>query len=447
MKKFLINNFLNKLKRMIFMIFIFVLLPNTISLGLTRIKAPNIRFDNVTQTEGSTFELTPHTNFGNCSCDVTNQCDPYCCCDPDCSGVLFPYCLETASFQHNLRYCSDSENEGGGKVIEWFLRTSLCIQRDNNPSPGDFYDLDINFDDSNIDDLDGQIQNNPSSLRNIFSISEDPTRRYWNPLSPIKITDSENLKIRRRSKNGECEERDLLYLESINEDCYPRDQNNCSIFLRPSECEQNATCIQNMINQNTVNCNRSYPIHIDVKWGEVVEHPPPSGYKLGEAIQDGNGNDIKVGAHCITDDWKLFPIEFGKQADILCELEPFNYTEENATEFDFRNSTITFWPSNYSISPHVNNIPNNVGTIQEEYPEPMIAKSELYIVESFTIIYKTIGLKENPQRIISDFKVRYHAFSSHNATLRMIIHFFEQPNELNMFDIPSESDLHQWLPF
>ena len=426
------------------------LIANTISIGLPLITPLVPQYNVDAQIDDSTFELKPHTSFGNCSCDISKECTPYCCCDPDCSGVSFPYCIDSENTPFELTMCSDKEKEGGGKVIEWFLRTSLCIQRNNNPSPGDFYDLDLDI------SQESPTESYPSSLRNIFT--GDDSNSYPNSRQALSVFQKLRVDIPRRSSNGQCVNKSMLYLESIDETCSSGNGTEVTIELKNlSTCNGNESCIVNMV-QNTVT---SYDnVRIIVKWGSRPQSMSPTGYHFGEPILDINGNPIYLGDKCETDDWKNFELVFGKQTDILCKIQGTEdeifqkgYDEQqrqNITYLNFTNTTILFPYTNYSISPYVNNIPDNNGTIREEIPDIVIVREgkHLMITQSLSIIYKSIGPKENPQRIISDFKINYFTSDAPNTTLiRMVARFYEQPNELTIFDDPSMADIYQWLPF
>lgn len=433
------------------MILFFIFISNIISLGLPSVKPLVIERNDTVQVENSTFDLTPHTNFGNCSCDISRNCDPYCCCDPDCSGVSFPYCLDSPSMSSKLRLCSSQENEGGGKVIEWFLRTSLCIQRDNNPSPGSFYDLDFN----DFSQNDGEdIESNPSSLNNIFTL--DSTNNNDDGVHPFSVV--EGVRIPRLSSNGSCQLKPMLYLESVDEYCSSPEKNTSLqnyTFDNLSYCNGNFSCIR----QNTQIDSESFSnVHIVVKWGQKPQSMSPTGYHFGETITDRNGKDIKLGKICTTQNWNNFSIEFGKQTDILCDIkerddvfQTCGNEEENYTCLNFSNTSIIFLHTNYSTSPFSNNIENNYGEIRQEIPDVLNLGEEEYphlmITQSLSIIYKSIGPIENPQHIISDFKVNYFTAKSIHNLLRMVVRFYEQPNELNIFDNPDMSDVYQWLPF
>lgn len=427
------------------------LIVNTVSIGLPLITPLVPQYNNVDQIDDSTFELKPHTSFGNCSCDISKECTPYCCCDPDCLGVSFPYCIDSESKPFELTMCSDKEKGGGGKVIEWFLRTSLCIQRNNNPSPGDFYDLDLDV------SVDSPTESNPSSLRDIFT--EEGSNSYPNSRQALSVFQELGVLIPRRSSNGQCVLKPMLYLESIDEICSSTNDTSLikTIELKNlSICNGNETCIVNMV-RNYVTSNDN--VQIIVKWGSRPQNMSPTGYHFGEPILDINGKPILLGDRCANNTWKDFELFFGKQTDILCEIKDTDeeiyregYDEqrrENITYLNFSDTTILFPYTNYSISPYVNNIPGNNGIIREEIPDIVIVREgqRLMITQSLSIIYKSIGTKENPQRIISDFKINYFTSNARYTTLRMVARFYEQPNELTIFDDPSMADIYQWLPF
>lgn len=436
-----------------YIIYFFALFAKTNSLGLRNIKPLNPQYRDVVQVSGSTFDLKPHTNFGNCSCDVSSNCDPYCCCDPDCAGVSFPYCLDSESTPFALRMCSDHANEGGGKVIEWFLRTSLCIQKNNNPSPGDFYDINIDF---NEDD---PVESNPSSLQNVFL--EDSSSSSSSNVITRPFQEVDEILIPRRKSDGSCEPKNLVYLESVDEFCGLYNKNERLLnFTSFGSCNNNVTCIKNWVYKEFPNPNPNplEYLHIIVKWGERSQNMSPTGYHFGEVITNETGGDLLFGERCISDNWKNFKINFGMQTDIHCMITEddgyifINGTDDrgnNVTYLNFSDTTILYDNKYYSISPFVNGLEDNVGTIRQETPDPIIIPENetVIITQSFTIIYKSIGPKENPQHIISDFKVDYFTSKATNLSLRMIVRYYEQPNELNIFDEPSMSDVYQWLPF
>lgn len=316
--------------------------------------------------------LPPHTSFGDCKCDVSNKCDPYCCCDPDCEGASFDgYCLnqieDLTSIKPSLRLCSDPEPAENGKLIDWFLRSSLCIYRSNNPSPGDFY------------------------TTNGFVESQFEQTRFYQ----------------------------LFYQTE-----------------KPSS------------NQEP---------------GNKTSSPTPRGYDLFEKICYENNQPINFARLCnsATD----FPLLFGASTSYECEVEPQCAVNGSFNLSDFA----THFPTQYYASPFNNSIDGNVQNITSKYIQQDLncttehANRTLdHIVQSIIVFYKSVGQKSSPQHIISDIQIRYQATltdiqfikleefnaePSRKPKLRIHVHFYEEPNNLNSFKEPSKSDLYNWLPF
>lgn len=106
-----------------------------------------VQWDTTVSTESTSRNLdSPY--IGECVCDVTwGACDPFCCCDPDCTKetvATFEYCLpQQYGFPH-IDYCYPSNsgaslkriNNIDSKYIDRVTTgySAICVIRTNHPS-------------------------------------------------------------------------------------------------------------------------------------------------------------------------------------------------------------------------------------------------------------------------------------------------------------------------
>ncbi|OHT04716.1 hypothetical protein TRFO_06132 [Tritrichomonas foetus] len=453
---------------------------SSLSLGIQTFIPPVVNESSgiVPDPLNSTFELLPNTDFGNCSCDVSGKCDIYCCCDPDCpTNTAFPFCLDEITNLKNvepaLRMCSDPDFGGKESLIDWFLRTSLCVYRKNDPSPGTFYLLNVN--DVTIDEL--TAVDDQSSLRYIYTTTESTTTNTNNPL-PFDDLTAGNIMIPRLSHDGTCVLQYIKYLEPVDEFCdISGISNQCSstnhfyppeYIINATTC-RNATCID-----TTSQCVATQPtytnnlIRVQVTWGQTpTENSPPHGYRFGQPVTDISGNIIHVSSNCQTD--TQIPLLFGNNIEYECDLTT-NFTVQPDDLLYFNQSGFVFPVNEFALSPISNNIADNNGTIVHFYPEPLNMSSMLtgiaqvyYVTQTFDIIFKSIGLRSYPQHILTDFQIKYAISKTdvmstfdigENKTdtpfvpkLRVYTRFFEAPNDQNIFNSKKNEKLEAWLPF
>ncbi|KAL0221067.1 hypothetical protein RCL1_000921 [Eukaryota sp. TZLM3-RCL] len=102
----------------------------------------------------STFQ--PNTELASCLCDLTSQCDPFCCCDPDCTSQeisSFNYvCLpETFPFP-SVEICP-KDTSVSSINFETTKSSSFCVKRINSELAGYFYSLPSSLPPSDASDF------------------------------------------------------------------------------------------------------------------------------------------------------------------------------------------------------------------------------------------------------------------------------------------------------
>ena len=450
--------------------FLFLII-NSLSLGL-----PNFRPITINETsevvydiQNTTFDLLPNTNFGSCMCDISSQCDPNCCCDPDCpANLVFDYCLpEVAAIDTNRLdsvFCNTSHMRTTGSFLEWFLRTSLCIYRVNNPSPGDFYDLTLT--DTTVDLV--PFESNPSTFYYTYSTTSPVTSG-----NPTPYTEFVGAVIPRAGPDGFCVLQNVRYLESVNEICMLDPNNSTNITCGTDQYFSSivnisagdtltAADFNTLITAQCAADPAETSIQIQVRWGSEtpLTTTSPNGYRFGEQVTDADGIPITIGSACNSS----YTLLFGMNTDFECYVnsEPLDIIELNASDF-------TFDGTNFSISPFYNNLADNVGNITQQYSTEFVNLTSsttdmlniYYFSQTYNIIYKSIGLKRYPQHIISAFNVvndvsvtdiSYKQMLTQDIEetqpiLKVSIRFYEEPNDDTLFSEVDKSHEQAWLPF
>ena len=96
----------------------------------------NFNFTEINGINSSSISSITDNTLSLCSCAINPSiCTPNCCCDPNCpTNIKFDYCLPSKlSSKTSFSLCSDFDSNTVGSVSMWFMRTILCVYKDNNP--------------------------------------------------------------------------------------------------------------------------------------------------------------------------------------------------------------------------------------------------------------------------------------------------------------------------
>jgi tectonic-1/3 len=121
-------------------------------------------------------DISENEDPGDCICDLTaDSCDVYCCCDSECSDDLVKEwdnddpeenkCVEESYSDYGQTYCVNSQEfyidnaRRGMKTATDTINKLLCVEVDNSPTMGRFYDL-IEDGDVSQDTIDTRIDDN-----------------------------------------------------------------------------------------------------------------------------------------------------------------------------------------------------------------------------------------------------------------------------------------------
>ncbi|CAD7927036.1 unnamed protein product [Amoebophrya sp. A120] len=102
----------------------------------------------------SSVTIVANADMGTCTCDITaNKCDPYCCCDPDCSTgvqnsgfssdcitVGASNALESQYSCSSKSYVQEVNPRTDVSVLQDDLRNLLCVHIDNSAADGRYFD-------------------------------------------------------------------------------------------------------------------------------------------------------------------------------------------------------------------------------------------------------------------------------------------------------------------
>ena len=452
----------------------------------------------------TTIQWSNYTSYGTCACDVSNACDENCCCDPDCQGqqVNFPFCLpETNPDEDNIKYqwaqrmCSEPEDpERRGTLIDWFMRTMLCIYKDNNPVLGDFYHTSATF--SGLQPDSEVSVDQEMSFKNVF----EAAAQVWS-LQPGATFTTQKTMLR-RGADGNCaaEPTTLSYLESIDEVCTIQ-ANDCQAILAAMTAYQitpAASCsdaLQNWnvsVNVSTTPVTRDTPltvtvvdstpgittfphtVRISINWAANTNADANTiskrGYSFGEAVQTSSGTfkvyapdpDGKCDATSTRD------VLFGDNIEVPCLV---SLLVNDSTGIQLPGDEIQALVNGLPQA-SVMAAPDQPGIVNEEvvvstvagYDLPNWTSNEPFIegiVQLYTFWYKQVGAKANPQKVIDQVQVQYVPVPVGYQTAEVLsnsyvnssklwtrIRFFEVPNDVNM-KIASDVniDAQSWLPF
>ncbi|OHT08030.1 hypothetical protein TRFO_23663 [Tritrichomonas foetus] len=352
----------------------FLLINACFSFGIRTFNLDDYQVIAGEEVESSSFEVRANKDLGFCACDVTDQCDTNCCCDPDCpasvfSNNTFSSCsaesvAASQSQLRSLRLCSDPEYKGEGSLIDWFQRTMLCISRVNNPSPGSYYKVVENRDTQNYVDTESSISSAFTVVENNENTQLEPLLTSLNALENFVITSTELNEIPLTTPNtGICSGNNtILYYNSFGSTC-TYDFN----FTSPNETGifKNITC-ENETNENlselvycqlptevtvssamcsnvtsctasvsvtrtanttfntTLNNHTSVNLYVNFIW-ETAAQPtfqdaPSRGYLFNEEILDQNYNVIEINAPSSGNmcNESVTGILFGADLDFTC---------------------------------------------------------------------------------------------------------------------------------
>ena len=448
-------------------------------------------------TTTETIVWTNYTSYGTCACDVSSSCDPNCCCDPDCpAGTVFSYCLpETNPDEDNIKYqwaqrmCSEPEDpERRGTLIDWFMRTMLCIYKDNNPVLGDFYHTVAAFGtlsstDVGVDDA--------MSFRNAFSLAA-ATATSLTPGTPI--TPSTQM-LRRDPTTGNCvaSTTTVNYLEEIDEECTldatcsqmttamgsngvtvtgcAAAYTSWNVSINVTGTAPNWGTTTATFDSTTAGATSGSIVRVSIKWTSNAAADPAliskRGYSFGEAVQTPSGT-FKVyvpdtAGGCSTA--SLRDVKFGDNLEVPCLVEKMINTSAGITI-----DPILFTDLE-GLNGQVLAAPNQPGLVNEQltvstvtgYEMPTSSDEPMLdgVIQLYTFWYKLVGAKANPQNVIDQVQVQYIPIPGaynisevlSNQYLNMSkmwtrVRFFEVPNNVNM-KIASDVNINaqSWLPF
>lgn len=355
----------------------FFLFRVAISFGLRSI-TPTDQPGNLPGDSSKTLNVREHFDLSDCACDVSNQCDKDCCCDPDCPGYdpqtglnnISKNCLPGLpnipnSEKKATRKCEDDSIPGSGSLLDWVQRTMLCVYRDNNPSTGKYYELNEKSSTNNFAET-------QSSLFGSFTEPEDKTLKpliSHIPIQSIYLLDenktlgdylqnicNSSLKINHETCFNETENPDkeqclkdlnlsydynsirgktIIYQENIDlhytcDDNKP-EQNitNSSITLYDIKCTSQLECSAN-INVSTLESNFSQ-IFVSYRWPFADGTTPPRGYYFSEIVKVDENQSAEIEAplngNVISDNnINKVPLRFGMNVDFtyMTEMDIFN---------------------------------------------------------------------------------------------------------------------------
>lgn len=439
-------------------------------------------------TDAKTVAYKAHTSYGTCACDVSNSCDPNCCCDPDCPNNTFSTCLPEKSRDSDriqnewgLRMCTDPEStERRGSIVDWFMRTMLCIHKDNNPVLGDFYDV--------------YQANIPASYESVnvldkgFSFME-AFHEAATTMSPTLSPDLFVTGAVRRGANGECvfSDNNVKYLEHVSETCILSEPNvfssqECTTGGCPSTWTYTMACKQS---GSTIDCQKQdvsmgsdlvgvgETVHVTVNW-DINETADTNsiakrGYEFGDIIETTSG-DFQIfvpgqNGQCTKE--KTTSLKFGDDIEVSCvyggDMVDGNNTEvltqATADMLAMAEKHKSIW-----AAPQQSGLQNGAVEVHDvagyTYDNAIKKTMVENIIEQYTFWYKQVGTKSNPQKIIEHVDRRYYfaeqPFDILDCPVEFMkktkisthVKFFEIPNDMNM-KIASDVNLaaQSWLPF
>lgn len=451
----------------------------------------------------ATINWSNYTSYGTCACDVSNACDENCCCDPDCQGqqVNFQFCLpETNPDEDNIKYqwaqrmCSEPEDpERRGTLIDWFMRTMLCIYKDNNPVLGDFYHTSTTF--GGLQDTDVGVDEE-MSFKNVFDVAA----QGWT-LQPGATFSSQTTMLRRDPATGMCTATPapLSYLESIDEVCTA--SADCSEILKAMSdngiAATGTDCAGVLKNWNvSVNVSatpvtestaltvtpldtapgatQGQTVRISINWATNANADSNTiskrGYSFGEAVQTSTGTFqvYMPDSNGACAQGSTRDVLFGDNIEIPC-LVPLLVNESMGIELpgtEIRALVDGLTQTSVRAAPDQPGIVNEdvpISTVQN-YGLPNWVSDEPFIegiIQLYTFWYKQVGAKANPQKVIDQVQVQYFPVPVGYQTAEVLsnsyvnsskfwtrIRFFEVPNDVNM-KIASDVniDAQSWLPF
>lgn len=493
----------------------FLIISTFISVVLTRVNTDDVDDNKIYYADQS--QVGENKDLGNCPCDLTDQCDENCCCDPDCPSKenLFATCLDetpglSESRRKALRKCSDPAITGDGTLLDWIQRTMLCVSRNNNPSPGKYYEIKSKFIEAQ------QIYENESSFANLFQ--EEKPQKLRPLIDSINLTKHTNIVETIQNNNitdelpnitDELRNITVLYLQSYSTK-YPikfnnnsptdpsKDENSESATEDETSNDQtviscinitigncNETCIE-ICNSDVLCecCSSNIDINktsdneiegkINIKW-ETNQNAiiTPRGYLFGEPLLDEKNEPFRLSSGYACN--QSTDILFGASVDYTCLTNNLTINETSYTEFLLENGILSL---KGFISTKLKQIPygysSSLGNdfIDIVMPTDFEINTTAWsgtnrtlsnIIRVIDIYYKTIGTTQNPQHILTNITVSYnysttivqrigagtnYLSTEYHLPLRTVVRYFVCPNNQNMFkEVSANSKLQAWLPF
>ena len=456
--------------------FAFFIIQLALGLGLRTFDPASFPTTTAAGTDNATLTVSRNRALSSCKCDISDQCDENCCCDPDCptaafQNVSFDRCLaETVGIDDSerraLRFCNEPEIPGEGTLLDWFQRTMLCVYRTNNPSTGTFY----NIDDARTTDAYIETE---SSIGFAFTVQDniDTTLRpLITELIPQDVFTLTSTTINEFPLpvlgTGQCSANSsLLYLDSFVTSCQfnydiTTNAESTGIFTTPNfctagtdglytcnfpsevtvsnaNCTTTTTCTANaeITRTSTQTLNSAngtvldIPLSVVVRWATAQTTQPttPSrAYLFSDYLVDQNFQPIEISASsssnfCNESSARLL---FGANSDTTCLADPLTLLD--ATTIDTVLSSLpttapyAFTAVNVSQTPiaHTNNA-NNVVPITinpVEINTTVDGITAIYlseVVRMIDVFYSTVGHTKSPQHILEAMTVTYNYSTIH----------------------------------
>lgn len=264
-----------------------------------------------------TVKFSKSLDMGNCTCDLTSQCDHRCCCDKDCSEEIKQSWIEEKICLNILKNrmegfkCKNkrenfiyNKNKSGIAVND-HINNIMCIYYDRSGDMGNFYVNEVN------DDNLKEVRNN--WINKFFNIKQENNRRLQEGNTNYEYGDILKFTLYKPNSNGECKKKKISYLipfesscrftsEILNENTIPHiepfnnkptkptiygDNNYISEITYIIEYD-NHTITNETINILKTNSKGSNKIKFKVLWKKKninMNKKSPSGYFQGNPIK------------------------------------------------------------------------------------------------------------------------------------------------------------------
>jgi hypothetical protein len=437
----------------------------------------------------ATIDVRPHQSYGTCACDTSNRCEINCCCDQDCSEAVrsgFTICLpetepDTDRYVNDwaLHNCSDPDTfDAGNTIVDWFMRTMLCLHRNNNPSFGDFYEFtELNggpgpISDSSIPVVDGQF-----SFLGVFDDRPRPASRLV-PGDRINFTETSTGQFLFIWPNGSCGTSfELQYLIPIEGECIVEaDLTNvysvATVAYGPSG-DESSPWVSSVSPATPEPAVTAGPCNVSILW----EADPAGsqtvlrrrGYQFGELIETEDGFlRIPVpGATGFCDTTEGGFVAFGGNVNVACANA--SWTINLSETFD-QIPNPDPWEVGYSTA-RLRPVPFQVGydnselipvSVLSELPSNVTFYTHLdAVIQELLVFYRLAGDRTSPEKVINNVDFRTHVVPrvtvysntmpddlKANVKLQTIISFVEIPSDVTLSESePSHTAEQAWLPF